>query len=70
MAYARLAAQAYYGCIVLFGEADDPAWGEWPAYCDQRGAEVVGTFAIEAGVAEAPPAADEPAPAEAPPAEE
>jgi hypothetical protein len=52
MAYARLSAQAYYGCIVLFQQVDDPAWGEWPAYCDQRGAEVVETF--ELGSAEAP----------------
>ncbi len=58
--YARMAAQAYYGCVVLFREVEDPAWSEWPAYCDDRGAEVVEVFGL---VPEEPPAApaEEPA---------
>jgi hypothetical protein len=54
--YARLSAQAYAGCIALFQQVTDPAWGEWPYYCDERGSEVVETF----GLAEGTPPADAP----------
>ena len=33
--------------MALFIKLDDPQWGEWAYYCDQRGAEVVDTFKLE-----------------------
>ncbi|MBC7172584.1 MAG: hypothetical protein H5U40_09170 [Polyangiaceae bacterium] len=51
--YARLSAQAYYGCVLLFREVEDERWGEWPAYCDERGSEVVDVFDL---VPQEPPA--------------
>ncbi len=45
--FAELSARAYYGCLALFVKLNDPAWGEWAQYCDQRGAEVVDTFELE-----------------------
>lgn len=62
--YARMAAQAYYGCVVLFREVEDEAWAEWPAYCDTRGSEVVDVF--ELVPEEPPPGPQEPPDAPAP----
>jgi hypothetical protein len=31
----------------MFVKLNDPQWGEWAYYCDERGAEVVDTFALE-----------------------
>ena len=45
--FAELSARAYYACLALFVKLDDPQWGEWAYYCDQRGAEVVDTFELE-----------------------
>lgn len=45
--FAELSAKAYYACMALFIKLDDPQWGEWAYYCDQRGAEVVDTFELE-----------------------
>lgn len=45
--FAELSARAYYACLALFIKLDDPQWGEWAYYCDQRGAEVVDTFDLE-----------------------
>jgi hypothetical protein len=45
--FAELSARAYYACLALFIKLDDPQWGEWAQYCDQRGAEVVDTFKLE-----------------------
>jgi hypothetical protein len=45
--FAELSARAYYACLALFIKLDDPQWGEWAYYCDQRGAEVVDTFKLE-----------------------
>ncbi len=45
--FAELSARAYYGCLALFLKLNDPQWGEWAHYCDQRGAEVVDTFDLE-----------------------
>ena len=45
--FAELSAKAYYACMALFIKLDDPQWGEWDYYCDQRGAEVVDTFKLE-----------------------
>jgi hypothetical protein len=45
--FAELSARAYYGCLALFLKLNDPAWGEWAHYCDERGAEVVDTFDLE-----------------------
>lgn len=45
--FAELSARAYYACLALFIRLDDPQWGEWAYYCDQRGAEVVDTFKLE-----------------------
>jgi hypothetical protein len=45
--FAELSAKAYYACMALFIKLDDPQWGEWAYYCDQRGAEVVDTFKLE-----------------------
>ena len=42
--FAELSARAYYACLALFIKLDDPQWGEWAYYCDQRGSEVVDTF--------------------------
>jgi hypothetical protein len=55
MPFARLSAQAYYGCVALFQQVADPAWQEWPAYCNERGGEVVDTFGV---VPPEPPADD------------
>jgi hypothetical protein len=67
--YATMAAQAYYGCVLLFRQVEDEAWGEWPAYCDARGSEVVEVFEL---VPDEPadPADPAAAPGEAPEAEE
>ncbi len=72
--YATMAAQAYYGCVMLFREVEDAAWSEWPGYCDARGAEIVEVFGLEPAepadpadpAAPATPAEGEPAPAPAP----
>jgi hypothetical protein len=45
--FAELSARAYYACLALFIKLDDPQWGEWAYYCDERGAEVVDTFKLE-----------------------
>ena len=45
--FAELSAKAYYACMALFIKLDDPQWGEWAYYCDQRGSEVVDTFNLE-----------------------
>jgi hypothetical protein len=45
--FAELSARAYYACLALFIKLDDPQWGEWAYYCDQRGSEVVDTFQLE-----------------------
>jgi hypothetical protein len=45
--FAELSARAYYACMALFIKLDDPQWGEWAYYCDERGAEVVDTFKLE-----------------------
>jgi hypothetical protein len=45
--FAELSARAYYACLALFVKLDDPQWGEWAYYCDQRGAEVVDTFELQ-----------------------
>jgi hypothetical protein len=45
--FAELSARAYYACLALFIKLDDPQWGEWAEYCDQRGSEVVDTFELE-----------------------
>jgi hypothetical protein len=45
--FAELSARAYYACLALFLKLDDPQWGEWADYCDQRGSEVVDTFELE-----------------------
>lgn len=45
--FAELSARAYYACLALFIKLDDPRWGEWAYYCDQRGSEVVDTFELE-----------------------
>jgi hypothetical protein len=45
--FAELSARAYYACLALFIKLDDPQWGEWAYYCDQRGGEVVDTFKLE-----------------------
>jgi hypothetical protein len=45
--FAELSARAYYACVALFTKLDDPQWGEWAYYCDERGAEVVGTFKLQ-----------------------
>jgi hypothetical protein len=45
--FAELSARAYYACLALFIKLDDPQWGEWAYYCDQRGSEVVDTFKLE-----------------------
>jgi len=45
--FAELSAKAYYACMALFIKLDDPQWGEWAYYCDQRGSEVVDTFKLE-----------------------
>ena len=44
--FAELSAKAYYACLALFVKLDDPQWGEWAYYCDERGAEVVDTFEL------------------------
>lgn len=41
------AARGYAGCVRIFTEAGAEPWGEWAAYCDQRGAEVVETFGLQ-----------------------
>ena len=45
--FAELSAKAYYACLALFVKLNDPQWGEWAYYCDERGAEVVDTFELE-----------------------
>ena len=45
--FAELSARAYYACVALFLKLDDPQWGQWAAYCDERGSEVVDTFDLE-----------------------
>jgi hypothetical protein len=45
--FAELSAKAYYACLALFVKLDDPQWGDWAFYCDERGAEVVDTFKLE-----------------------
>ena len=45
--FAELSARAYYACLALFLKLNDPQWGEWVYYCDQRGSEVVDTFELE-----------------------
>lgn len=45
--FAELSARAYYACLALFLKLEDPQWGEWTYYCDERGAEVVDTFDLE-----------------------
>jgi hypothetical protein len=45
--FAELSAKAYYACMALFIKLDDPQWGEWAYYCDQRGSEVVDTFKLD-----------------------
>ena len=45
--FAELSARAYYACLALFIKLDDPQWGEWAYYCNQRGSEVVDTFELE-----------------------
>jgi len=45
--FAELSARAYYACLALFIKLDDPQWGEWAYYCDERGAEVVDTFKLD-----------------------
>ena len=45
--FAELSARAYYACVALFVKLEDPQWGEWAYYCDERGAEVVETFRLE-----------------------
>ncbi|MBW2630141.1 MAG: hypothetical protein JRE45_21390, partial [Deltaproteobacteria bacterium] len=45
--FAELSARAYYACLALFIKLDDPQWGEWAYYCDERGSEVVDTFKLE-----------------------
>jgi hypothetical protein len=45
--FAELSARAYYACLALFLKLEDPQWGEWAYYCDERGAEVVDTFELE-----------------------
>jgi hypothetical protein len=45
--FAELSARAYYACVALFTKLDDPQWGEWAYYCDERGTEVVGTFKLQ-----------------------
>jgi hypothetical protein len=45
--FAELSARAYYACLALFTKLDDPQWGEWASYCDERGSEVVQTFELE-----------------------
>lgn len=52
--FAELSARAYYACVALFIKLDDPQWGEWAYYCDERGSEVVDTFKLE------PPEPEEP----------
>jgi hypothetical protein len=44
--FAELSAKAYYACLALFVKLNDPQWGEWAYYCDERGAEVVDTFEL------------------------
>jgi len=44
--FAQLSARAYYACVALFIKLDDPQWGEWAYYCDERGSEVVDTFEL------------------------
>jgi len=44
--FAELSARAYYACLTLFIKLDDPQWGEWAQYCDQRGSEVIDTFKL------------------------
>ncbi len=44
--FAELSAKAYYACLALFVKLEDPQWGEWALYCDERGAEVVDTFGL------------------------
>ncbi|MGB8223453.1 MAG: hypothetical protein WCF10_12790 [Polyangiales bacterium] len=48
MPFAQLSARAYYACVALFIKLDDPQWGEWAYYCDERGSEVVDTFELKA----------------------
>ena len=45
--FAELSAKAYYACLALFLKLEDPQWGQWALFCDERGAEVVDTFALE-----------------------
>jgi len=45
--FAELSAKAYYACMALFIKLNDPQWGEWAYYCDQRGSEVVDTFKLD-----------------------
>ena len=45
--FAELSARAYYACLALFLKLEDPQWGEWLYYCDERGAEVVDTYQLE-----------------------
>ena len=45
--FAELSARAYYACLALFVKLNDPQWGEWAYYCDERGSEVVDTFELE-----------------------
>ncbi len=45
--FAQLSARAYYACVALFIKLDDPQWGEWAYYCDERGSEVVDTFELK-----------------------
>ena len=52
--FAELSARAYYACVALFVKLEDPQWGEWAYYCDERGGEVVETFKLE------PPEPEEP----------
>lgn len=45
---AELSATAYDGCVNLFTQAADPAWSEWPGFCQTRLddlREVFGRFA-------------------------
>ncbi|MEM7437168.1 MAG: hypothetical protein AAF436_18580 [Myxococcota bacterium] len=59
--FAELSAKAYYACLALFLKLEDPQWGEWALFCDERGAEVVDTFALEP---EEPPKPDAPPPSD------
>ena len=45
--FAELSAKAYYACLALFLKLEDPQWGEWAYYCDERGAEVVDTYELQ-----------------------